>query len=309
MNLIQAFAYAGKFPGQFVFCVILALIPSLAWITIFYRKHHEKKAIIALNFVLGMLSAAIVLAYQYFWGQKLNLGFFMLEPLNFQKNIQEHFAHPLFSMFLIYLSIGFMEEFSKHWVMKKADKKFFRSVDDVIELAIVVALGFAFLENIGYFFRQIIVANGQSIFGIFIIRSTLIVFIHVLCSGIYGYFWGIGYFAKPIMKDEKREGKRFFIPEILHRLFHFKRSRVFHDEMVSLGLIISVLAHGVYDFAVAMEASVGELLGIAFLNDLHTYHIIAPAMLIFGFYGLSRLLENKEDQKIFGRRVVVEKFK
>ncbi|MCT4592101.1 MAG: PrsW family intramembrane metalloprotease [Candidatus Gracilibacteria bacterium] len=308
MNLLEAFSYVGHHPLEFIFCIILALIPSIVWAFIFCRKHKERAGVVLWTFFVGMLSAVIVLAYQYFWGTKFNLGFFSVEALNFAENIDSNFTNSILVSFLVFMSVGLMEEYLKHWVVKKADHDFFRSVDDVIELSIIAALGFAFLENVGYFFRQILTTGGEGVMGLFLIRSTLVVFIHILCSGIYGYFYGRGYFSKPIYEDEKLHGKKLYIPKIMHKLFHFKEEVVYHDEMTSLGLIVSVLLHGFYDFALDINMSLGEILSLSFLNNIELFHIIPPIILVFGFYALNQMLEDEEDQKEFGKKIIIEDY-
>ena len=299
MSILDAFSQATDHPLSFLFCTILALVPSLMWIRIFYAKHKEKKSVILFNFLMGMVSAVIVLGYQYYWGEEFNLGFFSVKALDFRESIRSVASHPILISVLVFLSVGFLEEYSKHWVVKKTDQRFFRSIDDVIELSIVVALGFAFLENVGYFFMNSLRNGGDGITGLFIVRSVLVTFIHVLCSGIYGYFYGLGYFAKPFLKDEKEMGKHFIIPDFLHRIFHWKRERVFADEMMSLGLIISVLLHAIYDFILDIDPA---LLGFRIAP------LVAAMFLSFGFFFLNMLINDKEDKKIFGRKVISENF-
>ena len=306
--MIKVFSYASSYPFSFILCILLAAVPSIVWIWVFNKKHREKKSAIILSFILGMGSALLVLFYQFYWGRKFNLGFFSLEPINFQENIHSHFAHPIVIAALVFLSVGFLEEYLKHWVIKKADQRYFRCVDDVIELSIFAALGFAFLENIGYFFQMILRGQIHNLMSLFVMRSIFVVFIHILCSGIYGYFYGTGYFSKPIFEDERKEGKTFLIPEILHRLFHFKRERIFHDEMISLGLIVSVLLHGLYDFILDVNLSIGKILNIRFLDNFMLHQFALPVFLIFGMFFLDKLINKKEDKKIFGHKVIREDF-
>lgn len=306
--MLKVFSRASEMPLEFALCILLAAVPSIIWIWIFNRKHHEKKAAIVLSFVLGIGSAFIVLLYQYYWGKNFNMGFFRVEAVNFQQNIDSNFTHPILVSALVFLSVGFMEEFSKHWVIKKADQKYFRSVDDVIELSIVAALGFAFLENIGYFFFMILRGQQEHLLQLFVMRSSFVVFIHILCSGIYGYFYGVGYFAKEIFLDEEKAGKKFFIPEFFHRVFHMRADRVFHDEMVSLGLIISILVHGLYDFLLDINLTLGGVIGVKSLEHIGFHYVTLPIFLIIGFWWLSKKIDNKEDQKVFGRRIVMEEY-
>ena len=306
--MIKVFTFAGEKPLEFLFCVLLALVPSLIWIAVFNKKHREKKSVIAFNFVLGMFSALIVLAYQFFWGQKFNLGFFAIEPPNFQKNISDNFAHPILISALVFLSVGFLEEYSKHWVVKKGSTKFFQSVSDVVELSIVAALGFAFLENIGYFFQMILIGKSQNLPGLFLMRSVFVVFIHILCSGIYGYFYGLGFFSQPLFQDDSKDciAHKFLIPKVLHHVFHLSEERTFHNEMISLGLVVSVLLHGLYDFILDVNISLGSIFKIEQLSGIGLHILALPLFFSLGIFSLSRILRSQK--KNFGHKITKDLF-
>jgi RsiW-degrading membrane proteinase PrsW (M82 family) len=303
MNNFELIAFVFKtYPFEAIFSILLVSVPIAVWIFIFTRKEKESKSVIALTFLVGMGSAMIMFLYQQFWEQELNFGFFELKPVNFQSNFAGMAQNQILSIFLVAISIGLIEEYLKHWVVKKADHNFFRSVDDVIELSIIAALGFAFLENIIYLFREILSGGiSHQFFTLFFLRSLFVVFVHILCSGVYGYYYGVGYYAAPILEEEKHEGKTEWIPHILHKLIHFKESRIFHDEMVTLGLIISVAIHGLFDFFMSVNWTIGSITGITSLNHIGIHVIILPLYLILGFGYLAHLLDKKEDHEKFGR--------
>ena len=64
----------------------------------------------------------------------------------------------------------------------------FKSIDDVIEVAIISGLGFSFVENILYFSNN----YGSMSFGSFaffvFVRVPVVSAVHMLCSGILGYY-------------------------------------------------------------------------------------------------------------------------
>lgn len=289
--MLTYFAAAGTDPVMFLACIFLALVPSLVWLFIFGSRHKHKKIHVLFTFVAGMMAAALLLMYQGYWGDRLDLVFFSFEAQNFRANIESTFGMTLLSSFLVFMSVGFLEEFSKHWLTKKTDHSIFESIDDVIEYSIVAALGFAFLENIAYFFKAVIEGGNEQLFATFFVRSLFVVFIHVLCSGIYGYYYGVGFFATPVLHDLEKEGAHKLIPDVFHKIFHMKKETVYADEMASLGLIISMTLHGVYNFVMHNGF-------VVFNVSVHV--VLLPAILIFGFLYLSYLLDKKEDQKRFG---------
>ena len=287
---------------QALFSVALVSIPIAIWIFIFTRHEKESRGVVLVSFMAGIGSAFIMFVYQHFWEVQLDFGFFELTPVNFQKNISAWTTHRLFSVFLVAMSIGLIEEYLKHWVVKKADHNFFTCVNDVIQLSIVAALGFAFTENIIYLFREF-TSGGFSpkFFSLFFLRSLFVVFVHVLCSGIYGYYYGVSYYAKPILEEEQHEGRKHWIPNFLHRFVHLKKFRVFHDEMVALGLLIAMTVHGVFDFFMSVNWTLGDIFGIESLEKIGIHMVVLPAYLIFGFAYLWHLLSKKRDHEKFGR--------
>ncbi len=289
--MLAIFQEALNYPVEFLSCLLLALIPVVIWLKIFLAKHPEKRSHVLLTFFFGILSAALVLGYQSLWGKgPVNLLFFEFEAVDFQQNIRGIFANSLIASFCIYLSVGLLEEVSKHYAVVKADHKIFESIDDVIELSIVSALGFAFLENIGYFFSLIVNGETETLFSTFLIRSVFVVFIHILCSAIYGYFYGLGHFAKPYMQMEMEKGRKFHIANFFHRVLHFRSTEVFREKMMMEGLFIAVLLHGIYDFI--LDTNIMIEIG-DFSRPL--YIIALPLYLVLGFWYLSFLLSKKEN--------------
>jgi hypothetical protein len=207
---------------------------------------------------------------------------------------------------LVALSVGLIEEYSKHWVVKKTDERIFESIDDVIEYSIVAALGFAFCENIGYFMITLQGDTPDQLMSLFVVRGVFVVFVHILCSGIYGYFYGLGYFASPILKEKEARGDLTLIPNILHKLVHWKKSTIFRDEMATFGLIAAMTLHGFYDFVIELD-TLGRMASLTtgnniqfFGSDFQLHLIFLPLMLVVGYSYLSHLLLKKEHQKCYG---------
>jgi RsiW-degrading membrane proteinase PrsW (M82 family) len=150
--MIDIFLRAGEHPIEFIFCILLALVPTVTWFLIFGQRHKCRWPYVLITLFAGMCAGGLVLSYQYFWGSQFDFIFFSLTPHNFQEALQSQVQSVLLGTLLVFLSIGFIEEYAKHWLVKMTDHKIFESIDDVIELSIIGALGFAMLENIGYFF-------------------------------------------------------------------------------------------------------------------------------------------------------------
>ena len=156
------------------------------------------------------------------------------------------------------------------------------TIDDVIEVFITAALGFAFIENILYFYNII---QGRGFDGLlypFIFRSLFSTFAHVMFSGIFGYFYGMSLFATQEFAD-KDNAKRFSITRKFAQLIHLKKETVFHEEKFAEGLLIAITLHAFFDIFLEM--------GWTFL--------LVP-YLTGGFILLNYLMEKKEDHKLYG---------
>jgi len=111
--------------------------------------------------------------------------------------------------------VGVIEEYMKHLSVRATDDDKFMNIDDAIEYSIIAALGFAFIENIMYFYFIWIHQGVDALFISFIFRSIFSTFAHILFSGIYGYFYGIAHFAKPILEESVITHKKFPLARII----------------------------------------------------------------------------------------------
>jgi RsiW-degrading membrane proteinase PrsW (M82 family) len=155
----------------------------------------------------------------------------------------------------------------------------------VIELAIISALGFAFLENIVYFMHNWDQLSAGNFFMFAVMRVTIVTMVHMLCSGILGYYYGMAFFASPMLKIQYMKKNRHPVLQFLKKILHLKRSQLYHDQMFILGLLISMVTHAMYDFFLTINA---RLLGIP---------MVIPIMFIYffgGFWFLDLLLKKKD---------------
>jgi RsiW-degrading membrane proteinase PrsW (M82 family) len=265
---------------------LLAVIPAAIWLWLFWRKHHANKWLMALVFIGGMIAAKLILIYQGYWDDTINLIFFKVNPVDFRQNIQNLFSeNPGLALFLSFVGVGVMEEFLKFWIMKFIGQRFFKSIDDVIELAIVSALGFAFYENTVYFMAQWETLSAGTFAAFAMFRVTIVTMVHVLCSGLLGYYFGMAFFASPMLKIQYMKQKKHPVLGFLKRVLHIKRSMLYHNEMLVIGLISAMVLHAIYDFVLTMNI---KLIGIP---------LSIPIMLLYffgGFWLLSKLLKKKD---------------
>lgn len=264
---------------------VTAIIPALIWLYTFFKEHRLSKWLMVAVFVGGMIAAKIILVYQGYWDETVNLIFFKVSLVDFRSNIEGLIAHTVLATFFTFLGVGAMEEYLKFWIMRLIGKNWFQSIDDVIHLAIVSALGFAFLENLLYFSANWDKMNVAGFFVFALMRVTVVTMVHMLCSGILGYYYGMAFFASPMLKIQYVKKKTHPIIFFFKKLLHSRGASIYYDEMYSIGLVLSMLVHAIYDFFFTIEF---KILGIpATIPILFLY-------LFGGYWFLMRLLRRKD---------------
>lgn len=147
-----------------------------------------------------------------------------------------------------FVVVGMLEEFVKHLVLRFSNEEKVRSVDDALSFAIIVALGFSFVENVVYFhnFAALASTGVKQLSIFFVLRSTISVMAHVCFSAILGYFYGVAKFSREIYQEEVQQHKHPIIKQ-LHRILHLKGSTMFHEEMMMEGMILAMACHAVFN--------------------------------------------------------------
>jgi RsiW-degrading membrane proteinase PrsW (M82 family) len=202
----------------------LALAPGLAICIFIYRKDkHNKEPIwmLLMAFVLGVLSIIPAIAVQLSW------------PMN----IQDMGGQSTGTIaFFAYCIVAFSEETSKFLMIRffLYPRKHFDDPFDGILYAVLVSMGFATIENVGYVYQYGLTTG--------IVRMFLSVPGHATFGVLMGYFIGLAKF--------KNSGRWVAL---------------------STGLLLAVLFHGTFDFFLFL-GSRGLLAGgalVAFLVALY----------------------------------------
>lgn len=269
---------------------LLAIIPAAVWMLVFLRKHGVNRWLIFFTFMGGILAAQLILLYKGYWDSTLNLIFVKVSLVDFRSSIDSLIVNTVLAAFVTFLGIGAMEEFFKFWIMKAVNKNYFRSIDDVIMLAIASALGFSFYENMIYFNAQWGNLPSTSFALLVVSRVTIVTMVHMLCSGVLGYYFGLAHFASPMLRLEHQEKRRHPALVFFKNLLHMKKSHIFHDEMMVIGLLLAMLLHAVYDFVLS---------SIVNLNPL----VVSGTVVLYffgGYYFLNYLMKKKESRLQLG---------
>lgn len=312
---------------------VVALIPVVIWCRLFLAYHRERFGVVLLAFFAGMLSTVPILFYSELSQRGIELNFFLFKiiPLNFGTTSKEFVSGSVFSgasgitsvvlaTLLTYLIVGIIEEISKYWVLRHSSTEFFRSIDDTLQLALVVAIGFAFAENlvnpnyfVGFVENYLILPPSpqwlpfiSNVLG----RGILTMMVHILSTGVLGYYFGLAFFASPLLRSQFETGKTHPVMLALHRMLGLRTEAIYARTQLMTGLLFSFVLHGLFDFIVTLPdvlpgnpQTVGALLKMDPSSALHAVNIVMlPALLyvVGGFWLLATLFRREEDMKEFG---------
>ncbi len=254
---------------QGIVVVILALIPALIWLRIWKGKKIERNAkkYIFIAFALGALSVIPVLLIDKLWK-----AYPQLDLIHYIIQI-DFFAHEKVLVLVVFLAI--IEEIAKFLVVLFIDKSknLVNSIHDAIRYSIVAALGFAFAENIIYFYRFGINMEIYQFMALFSFRSLITVCGHLMYSGIFGNYYGMSKFAKSYATqgywgNTKKLDKRALSDKQLKRKASWYRKR-----KIFQGLIFAAALHSGFNYFLEIEdiTSVLWLLAVGLLFLIYLY--------------------------------------
>lgn len=305
--------------------IALAAIPAVLWCLLFLPYHKERLSVVFLMFFSGVLSTVPVLFYDALVRHNVELQFFVVKivPESFNVTVQAATKHlevsplqgSLFTLFLSFIFVGILEEGSKFWVLRKNGTRYFSSIDDAIQLAILTAIGFAFAENItnsGYFLGFVKdylldskTVDWGSLLGNIAGRSILTSMVHIVSTGLMGYFYGLTVFADS--RDEGQEKGSYGVSRFVHWVFGMERTSTYKTEMVYVGLGLATFLHALSNFLVSLPDelpgnphTLGELLHSPAGSPLnYVALLIFPSLLyvVGGFWLLTTLILSRRNME------------
>ncbi len=278
------YAYQHLLPELSEFRIFRPLLdsPLLSGILVFALN------LVALSLLIFLLGGLISLALNFFNHASLtNLkNALKQEPLGFtvvslllgavifiQRWIQDVWGSPLLATVLgSILFLAIIEEYVKHLMVRVTDDKRLKDVDDAITLSIVVGLAFAFIETLVY---GITTGDLKIVF----FRTMVSLPVHVVASGIFGYYYGLAHFAKPLVEQEEGGEKTYHTHLMgvasrgwLHRAMTLKKSTLYSEKRIIEGFLFATLFHALAN--VLFELSLG---------------VLAVPLIVFGVWLILRL--------------------
>ncbi len=251
-----------------------ALVPAVIWCRMFLKYHSERRGVVVLFFLAGILSTVPILFYDTLVrsGAELDFFFFTIKPQSFSSAAQSFVAsfapassgvqRAVFVSLVTFMLVGFIEEISKYWVSSRSGKSIFSSIDDVMQLSIMSAIGFAFAENIinpvyfTAFVRDFLLHQAapdlSGFFANVLGRSVLTSMVHIVSTGVMGYFLGLSIFASSYLEERHASGKTYRLLSFLHGVLRIRETSIFRTQMILTGLACAVVLHGVFNFIVTL---------------------------------------------------------
>ena len=149
-----------------IFLILLGLLPSFAWLVFFSQRRRASRTekMIAKVFMAGALMTIFVAVLQF--------------------SLQKIFVSFSASFFVFAVIEEVFKFLAVYLVVRKS--RFFDEPVDAMIYMITAALGFAMVENIAVALNA---SNIQEAIGAMTLRFVGATLLHVLTSGIVGYYW------------------------------------------------------------------------------------------------------------------------
>lgn len=207
------------------FCIILFFLSIIPFLFFFlFPTSKEKLKIFIKKYFLFLAYLSIIWIFLYI----LNKFFQTFQNIDFNYEARLSFWEILFNSFKLvifyYLIIAILEELSKFFCFNYSKNFSISSPKEWVLYAIFIALWFSFIENILYFsslYEEF--AFGKELIWSFFSRNIFSVFLHIICSSIFAYF-----FSKMYLKYKYNLNGEFikilflwfFLAILLHSLFN-----------------------------------------------------------------------------------------
>lgn len=190
--VVHDFSSQGSIFQVFLSFIILFLFFSFIPFVLFYLTPASKEKI-KLYFTRFLIFSSYFVFISFLF-YVLNSAFLNFDFLRIETDLSISFWDIVFNsvklVIFYYLLIGILEELSK-FLFFSYDKNFsLLSAKHWVISAIFIALGFAFIENILYFYSLYQTYwFGQQLMSTYFLRNIFSVFLHILCSSIFAYYF------------------------------------------------------------------------------------------------------------------------
>ena len=262
-----------------VIAVLLAIAPVAIWYSILLRQEELKKRTLFWIFAGGTISVVPIFLLQFLWDR--------YPQINIYRLIENNITNAVEAAVLTFALVGITEEIVKHLVVRFTDKwhpEYINTIKNALVFSIVSALGFAFAENIFYFYNIYVHYGVGDLISSFIFRSVFTAMGHMIFSAIFGYYFGIAKFATAITEHAKLTGTKFYITRFFGRLFGWKTYEIYRQQKILQGLLIAMSVHAVFNTLLQM-GMVLPVIVLILLCAIYVYYLMKrkTGNLLFSF--------------------------
>ena len=256
---------------------VLALIPVVIWLQIIHKEGEERPLYIK-TFLFGTFAVVppfiLIFLFQRF------------PELNIYSLINSSIEQVALAALLTNIVVGIIEEIAKNIIVRIIDKRhpeYIQTIGAALKLSICAGLGFSFAENIFYFYN--IWTNPAfgitDLFTTFVFRSMFTMCGHMVFSGIFGYYFGIGKFAADITEHARWEGRSMWFTRFLSRITGKLTFEVVREEKNLIGLFLAMSMHASFNALLDLQHKLppilivtGGALYIAYLMQTKAGHLL-----------------------------------
>lgn len=256
---------------------VLAAFPVFVWLRLIHREGNERSLYVK-TFLVGTLAVVppfiLIFLFQRF------------PELDIYSLISQSVEQVALAALLTNIVVGIIEEIAKNIIVRVIDKRhpeYFQTIGSALKLSICAGLGFAFAENIFYFYN--VWTNpyftARDVFATFVFRSIFTMCGHMVFSGIFGYYFGIGKFSADLTELERWRGKGLRFAKFLSRLTGRMTFQIVRELKNLKGLLIAMGLHMAFNVSLDLEHKlpailivVGGALYVVYLLQTKSGHLL-----------------------------------
>lgn len=272
--------------------IALATLPTVIWFGVMFQGRKTSRWPLFLAFLLGTFTVVPLMVLDYI---------FIKNPaLDIYNAVESTFTAASVAAFIGLVIAAWSEEVFKGWVVRVINRTRIgiQTINDAVRYSVLAGLGFAFTENIFYFYY---IWQGDGFLGLLfpmIFRSIFTVCGHMVFSGIFGYYYGMAKFARPIVETKLWMGEGSKSLQILSRILGVDEAKAFSQWVMLKGLIIAAVIHTAFNFMVDLGQFL-IVLGIVGGGFLFLKYLMAHKAGAIAFAGLGReSTMQKRDQDV-----------
>lgn len=266
---------------ELIIAALLPVIPTLIWASILVGRSKKHRSLLFTVFLGGTFTVVPVLGVQAIYFKLIdlypNLDFVasIKDTLLATSDIGSFSADFNLWIILLYVYVGLSEEIAKFLIVRYFDgtrPDLITTVNDSVYFAMLSGLGFAFAENIFYYYRLLGAGSDFAVlFSTFTFRSIVTMCAHALFSGIFGYFYGVSKFGKDFIKMKEWQGATVKYLSFWRKIFRENLITTFKYVQLFWGLSLAMGLHAIFNLSLQVGRTVQVLILVVLMFAFLTY--------------------------------------